>query len=404
MPRDNRSAWQASNGPKRNQGPIVTGIPAKRNPVATKPSDLRSQAQGRFAGSVVWGTLPSHPNKYSNLNNGTTGKPGVLNRMVDEDNAWATQAADPRITAQVEKYNQNDLTAVMSRLTVQHEPKTESAVPEWRRGEEKPIFPQPPPSRAESIYPRDKKQNFVSFPGASRAGTALTRNANNHRLGQNDRPFRGAATAMSCTYQRTSDQPRMEDARPDDYRPFFRHEFLLGTILRGIIHEQDFMGTPDPAMSQAPTNFTRADNRDFAPTAPTNIGNRHIGHGDWGPIYSENRFLIVVANLGDHYYAVPIYSHKGKGLAKKPHKTEYVSVADSRYPHNVLQQSAHRPITAKLKNGVDELLPMSAAYASYAVPRKYNLPVAHQGQLDEESTRRLVSMFHEWTNGDGNVV
>ena len=41
---------------------------------------------------------------------------------------------------------------------------------------------------------------------------------------------------------------------------------------------------------------------------------------------------------------------------------------------------------------------MSAAYASYAIPRKYGLPVAYQGKLDKESTRRLVGMYHEWTN------
>lgn len=204
---------------------------------------------------------------------------------------------------------------------------------------------------------------------------------------------------MSCTYQRTPDQPRMSEAKPDEYRPFFKHEFVLGTILRGIIHEQDIMGTPDPTMSQAPTNFTSANNRDRAPTAPTNAANRHIGHGEWGPIYSENRFLIVVhSRPGDHYYAVPVYSHKGNGLAKKLYKNEYVSVADGRYPGHVEQQSEHRPIIAVLKNGVDELLPMSAAYASYAVPRKYGLPVAHQGRLDQESTKRLVRMYHDWTD------
>lgn len=225
----------------------------------------------------------------------------------------------------------------------------------------------------------------------------------NYPRGQYNQPFKGATSAMSCTYQRTSKQPRMNDARPNDYRPFFKHEFVLGTILRGIIHKQDIMGTPDPAMSQVPTNFTNAKSRYQNQTAPSNAGNRHIGHGDWGPIYSENRFLIVVHNRpGDHYYAVPVYSHKGNGLAKKIHKNEYVSVADGRYPYNVEQQSEHRPITALLKNGVDELLPMSAAYASYAVPRKYGLPVAHQGTLDEESTKRLVSMYHEWTDRNGS--
>lgn len=70
-------------------------------------------------------------------------------------------------------------------------------------------------------------------------------------------------------------------------------------------------------------------------------------------------------------------------------KDEYLSVADGRYPDHVEQQSVHRPITALLKNGVEELLLMNAVYASYAVPRRYGLPVAHQGNLDEKKYRVL---------------
>ena len=360
------------------------------------PNDLENQPPRRFARSVVWGKLPSPPRELKNLGNGTPGKSGIVKELREEDESWKTQAAGPNGMAQAREDAQQDLTAAMAGLTVQSHPQI-STVPEWRRDREMPVLPKPSYSRTGSTFPRGEKQNFISNPAASRAGTVLIQNMN-YRPDQNDRPFRRSASVMSCTYQRTADQPRMNEARPDDYRPFFKHEFVLGTILRGIIHEQDIMGTPDPAMSQAPTHFTSANNRDRAPTAPTNAGNRHIGHGEWGPIYSENRFLIVVHNRpGDHYYAVPVYSHKGNGLAKKFYKNECVSVADGRYPYNVEQQSEHRPITAILKNGVDELLPMSAAYASYAVPRRYGLPVAHQGRLDEESTERLVSMYHEWT-------
>lgn len=362
------------------------------------PNDLGNQPPRRFAGSVVWGRLPLSPNKPSNLGNATAGKSRVVDELLEDDESWVTQAADLKNIAKTGEDNEKELTAAMAGLTVQPGPKTESTVPEWRRDKEKPVFPKTLRSRAGSIFPRGEKQQFFKNSAVSRAGSVLMRNTD-YRSGQNDRPFRGAATVMSCTYQRKPDQPRMNEARHDEYLPFFKHEFVIGTILRGIIHEQDIMGTPDPATSQAPTNFTNANNPCQAPTAVTNVGNKHIGHGEWGPIYSENRFLIVVHNRpGDHYYAVPVYSHKGNGLAKKHHKDEYVSVADGRYPDNVQQQSAHRPITAVLKNGVDELLPMSAAYASYAVPRKYGLPVAHQGRLDEESTKRLVSMYHEWTD------
>ncbi len=404
MPRDGRPVWQPSNAPRNNQSLNIPNILAKRDHFPPIANNLENQPPRRFAGSVVWGKLTSPPHIPSNLGRGTGGKSGVVDELLNEDVSWTTQAADPKSTSQAMKETHEGLVSAMAELAVQPKPQTESTVPEWRRVNEKPVLSKPSPSRAGSIFPRGENQVFIPNPAASRIGSVLMRNAN-HRPGQNDRPFKGAASIMSCTYQRTSNQPRMVEARPDDYRPFFKHEFVLGTILRGIIHEQDIMGTPDPAMSQAPTNFTSANNRDRNPTAPTNAGNRHIGHGEWGPIYSENRFLIVVHNRpGDHYYAIPVYSHKGNGLAKKLFKDEYVSVADGRYPDNVVQQSAHRPITALLKSGVDELLPMSAAYASYAVPRKYGLPVAYQGRLDEESTKRLVCMFHEWIGwkeGDG---
>ena len=372
MPRDGRHVWQPSNAPRKRQIHNGTSVFAKKDAFPPIPKVLENQPT-RFAGSVVWGKLPLIPCKFDNLVNDPAGKSGVVNEIIKDDESWETEAAHPKITAQEGKNTEKDITSAMAGLTMQSRAKTGSTVPEWRRNTEKPFFPKSLFSQSGGIFPRGQNQN--------------------------DRPFRCKKSVMSCTYKQTTDQPRMIEARPDDYRPFFKHEFVLGTILRGIIHEQDIMGTPDPAMSQAPTQCTYGNKLHRPPIAPTNAGNRHIAHGEWGPIYSENRFLIVVHNRpGDHYYAVPVYSHKGNGLAKKPFKNEYVSVADGRYPGHVQQQSEHRPITAELQSGVDELLPMSAAYASYAVPRKYGLPVAYQGKLDKESTRRLVGMYHEWTN------
>ena len=306
------------------------------------------------------------------------GKFGIVDELFQGNESWTTQTADTKSTTRLRDDTVKENTTATAGLKVQPGQNTDLTVPEWRRNREKPIFPKPTHGRASNIVLRGETQNA------------------NQRLVQN--AFRAGAGLMSCTYSQRPDQPRMTEARPDDYRPFFKHEFVLGTIIRGIIHEQDTNGTPDPAMSQAPTKHTSAKNRDLASTAPTVPDDRHIGHGNWGPIYSENRFLIVVHNrLGDHYYAIPVYSHRGNGLAKKHHRNEYVSVADGRHPDKVEQQSVHRPLTALLKNGVDELLPKSAAWASYAVPRKYALPVAHQGRLDEESTKRLVSMYHKWT-------
>ena len=66
-------------------------------------------------------------------------------------------------------------------------------------------------------------------------------------------------------------------------------------------------------------------------------------------------------------------------------------MADYRHLAYCQQQSAHAPlVTEFLKDGVERLLPVSAAYASYPVSSKYGVPVVHQGRLDDKSTRRLV--------------
>ena len=183
-------------------------------------NDLGNQAQRRFAGSVVWGKLPTPSYKPSNLANGKSGKPEVVNKLLEDDESWARQAANPGNTAQAEKGIQEDLTAAMAGLTVQPGPKIESTALDWRRAKEKPVFSKPSPSRAGSIFPKGEKRDFIRYTAISRVGTVWMGNADS-RLGQNDHPFRAATTILSCTYQRTPDQPRMNDTRPDDYRPFF---------------------------------------------------------------------------------------------------------------------------------------------------------------------------------------
>lgn len=114
------------------------------------PSDLGHQLP-RFAGSVVWAKLPSPPNKPSSLSKGELGKVGVVNELLEDDESWAAQAADPKSTALAEKATQEGLVAAMAELTVQLDSTTESTVLEWRRAQEKPGYPKPSVGRAGSI-------------------------------------------------------------------------------------------------------------------------------------------------------------------------------------------------------------------------------------------------------------
>lgn len=117
MPRNGRSARQPSNAPKKFQTHNVPSTLAMRETVAPVPNDQVNQPLRRFAGSVVWGNLPSHPNKSSNLNISTNGKPGVVDELLEDDESWAAQAIDSQSVVRAEVQNQNELTAAMTRLT-----------------------------------------------------------------------------------------------------------------------------------------------------------------------------------------------------------------------------------------------------------------------------------------------
>ena len=290
----------------------------------------------------------------------SAGKFDVLEGLLEDKEAWKTKNDSQRNEQEpVRKSGDASTKRVKSRV-FSTASKADSSIPEWRRKCPKP--------EKKSDTAGNRLQN----------GLLRTPDLCGRTLGS-------MASRINCTFTRSCDQPRMADTEHVDYRSFRKQEFTLGTIIRATIHEQNFMDTPQ--------------SRPFAiSTGITNVGREHVTHGAFGAVYSENRFLIVVNNRPeDHYLAIPVYSHKGNGLANKIHRDEYVSVADHRYIANCQQQSAHAPlVTEFLKDGVEELFPRSVAYASYPVSRKYGLPVAHQGNLDDESTKRLISMYIKW--------
>ena len=278
----------------------------------------------------------------------TGGKFDVLDGLLEDKVAWRNQNDSRGRVQEGEKKSGDDSNNYAVSIALNTASKADSSVPEWRR---KCPRPEKCPKAAGSRAPKQ-------LPGT---------------------------TDLFSRTLNSIDQPRMADTGPLVRYNFYKHDFTLGTIIRAVVHEEEFTKGPKPTP--------------FAPsTTVTNHGREHVTHGDFGPIYSENRFLIVVNNRPrNHYLAIPVYSHKGNGLARKVHRDEYVSVADHRHLENCQQQSAHAPlVTEFLKDDVDELLPMSVAYASYPVSRKYGLPVAIQGRLDEKSTKRLVAMYIKW--------
>lgn len=175
---------------------------------------------------------------------------------------------------------------------------------------------------------------------------------------------------------------------------FPKHEFKKGMIFRAALHEEDYMGARHTAYS-APSQISvvAASNLSTA----SGLAKNHQIMTDFGPVYSENRYMVVVVLGPDTYTALPFYTHSGNGTAYKQGKDDYVSVQDHRYPENCVRQSKHEPVrTHILKEKVKTLHGFTTAHLGNAVSRKYRLPVAHQGRLTDKDTDRLVSLFQKW--------
>ena len=196
--------------------------------------------------------------------------------------------------------------------------------------------------------------------------------------------------------------PHMKDISATICCRFPKEEFNIGTIIKAPIHEEDFNWTPRPpsiaAMETADEQRIHSHSGMSTPRTTFQKG-RHITFSNWNdPIYTEVRFMIVIALFYDHYLAIPLYTHGGNGLAHKDNKWEYASIEDYREPRSHLEAGMLLR-TEYLKPDCKHLLPKSVAHIAYPVSRKYTLPVAPQGHLRQESTILLVKLFGEYMLG-----
>ena len=202
-------------------------------------------------------------------------------------------------------------------------------------------------------------------------------------------------SAYSISYRRRHGQTPMEQATYREYLPFSKSEFKVGMIIRMNIHESDFKGTSKAEIAQASQVSTLVDGGGGG-KGDHRRPKEHRHHGDFGPIYSENRIFIVVNVAQDVYSAIPLFTHQGKGLARILDKKSWISVEDHRRLGKCVQQSEHKPLrTAVLSGECDILDPVSTAWIPYAFPCRYDVPVAYQGKLDTASARRLVRLHRE---------
>ena len=196
--------------------------------------------------------------------------------------------------------------------------------------------------------------------------------------------------------------PRMKDISATVCCRFPKEEFVLGTIIKAPIHEEDYNWTARPQSveaSEASKERGRYSQSGISTQWNTHSKGRHITFSNWNdPIYTEVRFMIVVALFYDHYLAIPLYTHGGNGLARKENKWEYASIEDYREPRS-LQEGGFLLHTEFLKPDCKHLLPKSVAHIAYPVSRKYILPVAPQGHLRQDSIVDLVKAFAQYMLG-----
>ncbi|CAD6585621.1 MAG: hypothetical protein ASARMPREDX12_002072 [Alectoria sarmentosa] len=224
-------------------------------------------------------------------------------------------------------------------------------------------------------------------------GRCLNWERPNYTSSANSKP---ASSEYSISYKRTPNQPPMEQAGFREYAPFLRSEFEIGTIVRRNVHEPDYMGPAAPAFAPGSQ----------ASQTSTLVGKggkgfrEHRYTGDFGPIYSEDRYFIVVSLCKVTYYAIPLYTHDKKGLANIGEKEDWISVQDHRKPDSCRQQSEHLPLRTSLMTPETKILdPVTAAWLPYAIPIRYSVPVAYQGRLDQASAMRVRSLFLEHLGG-----
>ena len=190
------------------------------------------------------------------------------------------------------------------------------------------------------------------------------------------------------------DTPTMSLADPRQVYTFPQNEFEKGMIFRAALHEEDYTASGRTAYPP-PTemSFLPASNVSTASAVPKN----HQSMTDFGPVYSENRYMVVVVLGPDTYTALPFFTHSGHGTAYKSGKTDYVSIQDHRDLGKCIPQSDHEPVcTKEMKDNRKTLHELTTANLGVAVSRKYRLPISYQGKLNDTDTNRLVSLFRQW--------
>lgn len=127
------------------------------------------------------------------------------------------------------------------------------------------------------------------------------------------------------------------------------------------------------------------------------VADRYTTESRFGTIHSKYRKMIVIALYETHYLAIPLYTHNGNGVARKPKPDEYISVRDHRSSEPFSKQTVHGElVTDQVNTGIHPYDPNCLAHITYPVARKYDLPVIVEGQLNKRSAKHLWSLYDDF--------
>ncbi|KAL8940759.1 MAG: hypothetical protein Q9216_002639 [Gyalolechia sp. 2 TL-2023] len=171
--------------------------------------------------------------------------------------------------------------------------------------------------------------------------------------------------------------PDLLELQSNGAKVYAKSEYRPGMIIRGLLHEQDYVAT------SSKSSLTMID--------------KHRTDSRLGPIYTKWRKMIVLKLFEDHYTAIPLFTHNGKGLVNKSAPEEFVSIKDHRSTDDTPRLSVHKPLrTANINNGIELFSVKSTAHITYALPRKYDIPIVKEGDLLKASLNNLIYLFNRY--------
>ena len=185
------------------------------------------------------------------------------------------------------------------------------------------------------------------------------------------------APSQTRTYmtQRTNDTVAQKRKQAGLGEVMRKNMLLPGVIIRGLLVEQ-WVGSSNG------TEHYRQDTK-------------------WGALCGKMRPMIIVTCYDDHFIAVPMYTHDGKGLSNILSTEEHVSIKDPRSKGDFVALSKHEPLSITAFHPGSyfekaEVVLNSTCNIARPVSRSYGLPHFKEGRIDDASLKRLMRLFMQY--------